>query len=70
MRIPEANLDGLGMPGGGGDPPRNRIMAELLHSMGNKTYQWARPVLALTVLASVGAAYGISRIVINDNPIQ
>lgn len=70
MRIPEAKLEDFGMPGGRGGPSRNRLMSALLHWIGGKTYAWSKPLLALTLVVSIGAVYGISRIVINDNPIR
>ena len=70
MLIPESKLEDFGMPGGRGGPSRNHFMSVLLHWIGNKTYRWAKPLLALTLLVSIGAIYGIGQIVINDNPIR
>jgi len=70
MRMPEASLQGFGMPGGPGGPSRNPLMARLLHWLGDQTFRWARPILLLTVVGSAISVYGITRIVINDNPIR
>ncbi|MGB5496389.1 MAG: MMPL family transporter, partial [Sedimenticolaceae bacterium] len=70
MRMPEASLQGFGMPGGPGGPSRNPMMARLLHWLGDQTFHWARPILLLTVVGSAVSIYGITRIVINDNPIR
>ena len=45
-------------------------MARLLHWLGEQTFRWARPILLLTVVGSAISVYGITRIVINDNPIR
>jgi hypothetical protein len=70
MRMSEASLQGFGMPGGPGGPSRNPMMARLLHWLGDQTFRWARPILWLTVVGSAISVYGITRIVINDNPIR
>lgn len=70
LRMSEQSLVGFGMPGGPGGPSRNRLMAVLLHWMGNKTYRLAKPILVLTTLACVLAVVGMGRIQINDNPIR
>ena len=67
MRIPEAKLAGLGMPNG---ESGNEFMTRLMRWTGNKTYAWARPMLAITFVVSAIAIYGVSQIVINDNPIR
>lgn len=70
MLIPEHKLAGFGMPGGRGGQSRNLLMSKLLHWVGDKTYAWARPVLLITLAVSATAIYGISKIVINDNPVR
>jgi hypothetical protein len=49
---------------------RYTVMGRLLAWLGEWTYARARIVLAGTLVVSVLAAYGISRIEINDNPVK
>ncbi|MBN1456858.1 MAG: MMPL family transporter, partial [Sedimentisphaerales bacterium] len=44
--------------------------AKLLNRIGNLTYTRAKPILAVVVLITAGALYGITRIQINDNPVK
>jgi len=44
--------------------------SRLLLATGRLTYRQAKPILALAVVAVVVAAYGISRIQVNDNPVK
>ncbi len=54
----------------GGDEEGNDPISRVLSWMGALTYTRAKTILALTVLAAGVAAYGISLIQINDNPVK
>ncbi len=45
-------------------------LGKSLHWMGGATYRQAKPILAVAAVILVVAAYGISRININDNPVK
>jgi len=45
-------------------------LARSLQWMGGATYRRAKPILAIALVVLVIAAYGISRININDNPVK
>ena len=45
-------------------------MTRLLHAGGGLTYKAAKPILIVLVIVVVVAIYGITRIVINDNPTK
>ena len=49
--------------------PTSRL-SRLLGRLGRLTHDRAKPIVALTALLAVVAAYGISRININDNPVK
>jgi predicted RND superfamily exporter protein len=66
MFIPERSLENFGMvrgEAGGG-------MTRFLAWAGGRTYRAARPILIVSLLFAVVAAWGISRIRINDNPTR
>jgi len=46
------------------------LLARFLAGLGRFTYRRAKPILAITLIAAAVAAYGISRININDNPVK
>jgi predicted RND superfamily exporter protein len=48
---------------------QNRL-TKLLHSTGQFTYNKAKPILIGIILVAAIAAYGITRIQINDNPVK
>jgi len=49
---------------------RQTWLTRLLHGTGRLTYSAAKPILVVTVVVSVIAVYGITRVEINDNPIK
>jgi len=69
MLLPEASFEGFGHGGGEnstGSPP----MTRLLLKTGEATYRFAGVILLATAALSGVAAYGISKIQINDNPVK
>ena len=67
--IPPKRLENFGTKEAaeGGTPP---LMVRLLRSVGSGTYRYAKVILAVVVLVSAVAVYGITQIRINDNPIR
>jgi predicted RND superfamily exporter protein len=70
MLLSEDSLEGFGLTDKADMPGGRQIMVPLLHWMGEKSYQWSKPILVLSIVVVVVSAWGISRIVINDNPIR
>ncbi|MBE3069915.1 MAG: MMPL family transporter, partial [Planctomycetes bacterium] len=68
--IPQRYLENFGLVKGHEEEHSRAPMSRLLRWAGRGTYRWAKPILALTVVAAVVAGYGISRIRINDNPTK
>ncbi|MCB2081332.1 MAG: MMPL family transporter [Rickettsiales bacterium] len=67
MLLPARSLEGFGM---GEDGAALSPLARLLMRMGPATYRYAKAILLVTVVLGGVAAYGISRITINDNPVK
>jgi len=61
-----ANLGSTTTGKGGGDS----WLSRRLFWLGNATSRWAKPIIALSLLSLVVAGYGITRIQINDNPVN
>jgi predicted RND superfamily exporter protein len=70
MFIKEESLEGYGAVHASGEEARGSFLTRLLNRMGTKTYRYARLIIVGTVVLTVVAVYGISRIVINDNPTK
>lgn len=68
MFIPEKRLETFGTLHH--DEAPKSLLARVLHGVGGFAYSRAKLVLALTLLLAGVAGYGISRIVINDNPVK
>ncbi|MGE0108472.1 MAG: RND family transporter [Bdellovibrionales bacterium] len=65
MLMPEESLKGFGMT-----DPEDSSLARFMHWVGDISFRRAGSVLLVTVLLGGSAAYGISKIVINDNPVK
>ncbi|MBN2308137.1 MAG: MMPL family transporter [Candidatus Hydrogenedentes bacterium] len=71
MLMSERSLANFGAKTGGeSDAEAQGVTARFLTGVGRLTYRGAAAILVLTVLAGGLAAYGISRIQINDNPTK
>lgn len=70
MLIPEKSLENFGLAPQEPGAARRPLLSRLLVRVGELTYRHSKLVLAGTLLVSVVAAYGMSRIRINDNPIK
>jgi predicted RND superfamily exporter protein len=69
MLIPEKSLANFGHVEGHDEDGRSP-MARFLRWSGGVTFKYAKLVIVATVLITVLAGYGISKIRINDNPIK
>jgi predicted RND superfamily exporter protein len=69
MLMKESSLAGFGIARSETTKPQT-AMSGLLRWLGGFTYSHAKFIIALTVLASGIAVYGMSKIVINDNPVK
>jgi len=70
MLMPEKAFARFGATGGGNADEDNTWLARFLRGVGGFAYARARLVALLLIAAIAVAAFGISRIVINDNPIN
>ena len=71
MFIPESSLENFGMQAKEVEEySRSTVLGRLLGFIGSSTYRWSKVYLAVTVILVVVSGYGISRIVINDNPTK
>ena len=68
MMISDRALDNFGRKAQHGE--RQTWLTRLLHAGGSLTYNRARPILAGLLIVTAVAAYGITRIRINDNPVK
>lgn len=67
MFIPERKLENFGLKGDGSG---STLMGRFLTFIAGSTYRRGKAYLGITVLLVVIAVYGITRIVINDNPTK
>ena len=68
MLMSEDSLQGFGM--GAGEEQRLSPLGVALKKLGKGTYTHAKLILLLTLVVSGVAAYGITKININDNPVK
>jgi len=66
MFIPERSLANFGLAAGSSSSGMSRVLAWV----GGMTYRRARPILVVSLIAMAVAAFGITRISINDNPTR
>jgi hypothetical protein len=71
MFIPEKKLENFGMQAREVEEySRSTVLGRLLGAIGSSTYRWSKVYLAATVVFVAVSGYGISQIVINDNPTK
>jgi len=70
MLIPQKSLENFGLQVGHEQESDQTPMARSLRWLGKLTYSAAVPIVVLAGVAAVLAVWGISRIVINDNPTK
>ncbi|MEF8943020.1 MAG: MMPL family transporter [Desulfohalobiaceae bacterium] len=68
--IPERRLQKLGRAAQQTKGAGGTLIGRMLVSLGNLTANRAKPILGVTLVVLVISAYGISQIVVNDNPIN
>ncbi len=70
MMMKEENLAGFGIAGKSKAGANDTLMSRILRWLGGFTYNRAKIILALSMVALAISAYGISKITINDNPVK
>jgi len=70
MFIKDSSLEGYGAAHAGGEEGAKSFLSRLLPRVGGTTYGSAKLIIAGTLILAAVAGYGISRIVINDNPTK
>ena len=71
MFIPESRLENFGMQAKEVETyASTSLMGRILAFVGSSTYRWSKVYLAATVVLVAVSGYGISQIVINDNPTK
>jgi len=70
MFISPKTLEKFGAIHVAGEGAQLTWMGRLLQKLGGLTYRRAKGIIIVALLVMVGAAYGISRININDNPVK
>ncbi len=70
MFIPKESLRNFGILHTGNDQGKTSLLTRLLSRTGGLTYKHAKVILAVTLIITLVAVYGISRTEINDNPIK
>ncbi|MBS3733149.1 MAG: MMPL family transporter, partial [Desulfobacterales bacterium] len=70
--LPDRVLDRFGARHVPGDSETVQLtlLGRLLRATGRWTFRWAKPIIAISVVALVVAGYGISLIRVNDNPTK
>ncbi len=68
MMIREKSFENFGH--GAVHSEKKNWLTKLLNRTGNSTFSKAKPILAVIILITTIAVYGISRIRINDNPVK
>ncbi len=70
MFISAKSLENFGLTTDNAATESQSLMTRMLGSLGQATFRHAKLFIIVAVLLSVIAAWGISRIVINDNPVK
>ena len=70
MFIRESSLANFGLTEHNADEESHSLMTRLLRATGRGTFRFAKPILAVAVGLVIVAIAGISRVVINDNPVR
>lgn len=70
--LPTRVLEGFGAKYIPGDTESEQLtlLVRVLRATGRWTYRWAKPIVAVSLIAIVAAGYGISLIRVNDNPTK
>jgi predicted RND superfamily exporter protein len=68
MFIPERMLANFGVSHAEEAP--DTLLTRILHRLGRFSYNRAKVILTVALVVAIGAAYGMSRIKVNDNPTK
>ncbi len=70
MFIREESLADFGLTDKLAEEGDHSLMTRILRTLGRSTYNYAKPLLGITVLLIILATIGISKVIINDNPVH
>ncbi len=70
MMMPESSLKNFGVKKDSDTSDNVTIMASSLRRLGRFVYNWPKLIIAATMLLTLVAFYGISKIQVNDNPVN
>lgn len=70
MLMPERAFEGFGLAADADKAPHETVFSRMLHGVGGIAKSRARTVLSIFLIGGVVAAYGVSQIQINDNPVK
>lgn len=70
MLMPEASLRDFGVKGDAEAMAGKGAMAVSLRSLGRFVHRWPKLIIVATMLITLMAFYGISKIQVNDNPVK
>ncbi len=70
MMMPEESLKNFGVKGQGDSNTNNSPLARSLNSLGRFVYSWPKLIISITMVITLFAFYGISKIQVNDNPVK
>ncbi len=68
MFIPQRKLETFGAASL--EEADKTLMTRVLHKLGHFTFKYAKLIIVLTIIIACAAAYGITKIQINDNPTK
>jgi len=68
MMIKESSLQNFGLAAA--HQQKQNALTRILRSTGQLTFNQAKPILIILLIVTVIAVYGITKIVINDNPVK
>jgi predicted RND superfamily exporter protein len=70
MFIKESSLANFGLTDHNAAASDHSLLTRALRNVGHSTYNYAKPIIGLAVVLTIAAAIGISKVVINDNPVR
>jgi len=70
MLISAKSLENFGLTEHNSEAEAHSFMTRVLRALGQGTFRYAKAILAIAAVLTVVAMWGISRIVINDNPVK
>jgi hypothetical protein len=70
MMMPESSLKNFGVKADVDTGRHNTAMSRSLETMGRFVYRWPKLIVGITMLVTLIAFYGITKIQVNDNPVK